>query len=277
MLSLTLQPGKKLYFASDFHLASHHGERGRERERAVLRWLDQAATDAQAIFLLGDLFDFWFEYRRVVPKGFVRFLGRLAALREAGIDCYAFTGNHDLWLADYFPQELGIPVCRQPTRLEVRPVNAPPEHPATSFLIGHGDGLGPGDWAYRRVLKPVFANGFMRWAFRWLHPDLGVWLAHRWSSQSRASQATPRAFGRADDEWILQHCKAVESQQHHDYYVFGHRHLPLDLPVNSRSRYLNLGEWFTARTYGLYDGKQLTLNRFENPVSSHLSTGNALP
>jgi UDP-2,3-diacylglucosamine hydrolase len=266
MLSLTLQPGKKLYFASDFHLAAHHGERGREREQAVLRWLEYASTDAQAIFLLGDLFDFWFEYRKVVPKGFVRFLGKLAALREAGIECYVFSGNHDLWLDTYFPQELDIPIFQQPTRLEVR--TDAPTHPVVSFLIGHGDGLGPGDWAYRRVLKPIFTNRFLQWAFRWLHPDVGVWLAHQWSSQSRLSKGLSQEFRSEETEWIFQFCKSVEFRQHHDYYVFGHRHLPLDLSIGPRSRYLNLGEWFHARTYGVYDGKKLGLIRFQDSAEA---------
>lgn len=262
MIDLTLQPGKKLYFASDFHLASHQGSAGREREGAVLAWLDTVAADAQALFLVGDVFDFWFEYRKVVPKGFVRFLGKLAALRDGGVACYLFTGNHDLWLADYLPDELGIPVFREPVRLEVRSAGDG-DSPPTSFLVGHGDGLGPGDWAYKRVLKPIFTNRLLQSAFRWLHPDVGVWLAHRWSGHSRAQKGLHQAFRGEAREWLLQYCKRVEARQHHDYYVFGHRHLALDLPVGPGSRYLNLGEWFLSRTYGLYDGKNLTLNQFD--------------
>jgi UDP-2,3-diacylglucosamine hydrolase len=274
-----LRPGQKLYFASDFHLGHHNYDGATHRERLVIRWLDSVRTDAQAIFLVGDVFDFWFEYRKAVPKGFVRFLGKLAELRDAGTDVYLFTGNHDLWMRDYFPNELGIPVYHAPVQFSVfslefsvndtrstENAKLKTENPKR-FFVGHGDGLGPGDHLYKGVLKPVFTSRLAQWAFRWLHPDLGVALAHRWSSHSRLSKSGPDSefepFLGEDREWLFQYCREVEARTHHDYYIFGHRHLPLDLRVSETARYLNLGEWIHARTYAVYDGKELRLERFE--------------
>jgi UDP-2,3-diacylglucosamine hydrolase len=266
MLHLSLLPHRKLYFASDFHLGSHSAQ-GRDREAHVLRWLDLIRADAQAVFLVGDVFDFWFEYRKVVPKGFIRFLGKVAALRDAGIEFYFFTGNHDLWLRDYLPNELGVSVFHEP--VEVRVTSGPPAAPVTRlFLVGHGDGLGPGDWTYRRILKPIFTSPLSQWAFRWLHPDLGMALAHRWSNHSRHTKAgVYETFQGERKEWLLDYCLTVEKEQHHDYYVFGHRHLPLDLPVGPTSRYLNLGDWVNTRTYAVYGGKELTLTAFQTTSS----------
>ncbi len=252
MITISLEAGRKLYFASDFHLGTHADEQGLQREQAVIAWLDKIRTDAQALFLVGDLFDFWFEYRKVVPKGFIRFLGKISQLRDEGIDIHFFTGNHDLWMADYFPRELGIPVYHAPLELVVTEAGDPAL--TRHLLIGHGDGLGPGDRTYRLLLKPIFKNPLTRWAFRWLHPDLGVTLAHRWSRHTRRAKAdVDESFKGAEKEWIYQYCREVEARQHHDYYVFGHRHLPLDLPLGSRSRYINLGEWLEARTYAVFE------------------------
>lgn len=252
---IPLPPGKRIYFASDFHLGTPSPERSREREQAVVRWLDGVRTDAAALFLVGDVFDFWFEYKHAIPKGFIRFQGKLAELADVGLPITLFTGNHDMWMRHYFTDELGIPVHRQP-----RPYRLGDKH----FLIGHGDGLGPGDHVYKR-LKTVFENPLARQAFRWLHPDIGVGLAQAWSRRSRISndKKGEEEFLGEDREWLWQYCRAVEAQQHHDYYVFGHRHLPLDLAVTPNSRYINLGEWVNARTYGVFDGETMKLERFE--------------
>lgn len=274
-----LRPGQKLYFASDFHLGHHNYGESADRERKVIRWLETVRSDAQAIFLVGDVFDFWFEYRKVIPKGFVRFLGKLADLKDAGIEVYAFTGNHDLWMRDYFPNELGIPVYHEPIQFSVfgfqSPVSSsepltenrkPKTENTRRFFVGHGDGLGPGDFRYKRILKPIFTNRLTQTAFRWLHPDVGVWLAHKWSNHSRISKAGHDSkfepFLGEESEWIFQFCREIEARQHHDYYVFGHRHLPLDLRVSETARYLNLGEWIRACTYAVYDGEDLRLEAF---------------
>jgi UDP-2,3-diacylglucosamine hydrolase len=248
---------KKTYFASDFHLGVDARLPSAERERQLVRWLDLAAADAESIYLVGDLFEFWFEYASVVPKGFTRVLGKLAELRDGGLPVYAFTGNHDLWMFGYFEQELGIPVYRQPIQRRIGD---------KSFFIGHGDGLGPGDYGYKRM-KKVFTHPFSQWLFRWFHPDLGSRLAHFSSRQSR--RATPpeeRNWLGDDKEWLLQYTlRKLEQGVTPDYFVFGHRHLPIDwrLP-NGTTRYINLGEWMWRNSYAVFDGQELELRFFEN-------------
>lgn len=249
--TIPLTAGRKAYFASDFHLGTPSPEQSRSRERAVVAWLDAIQPDAEVIFLVGDVFDFWFEYKKAIPKGFVRLQGKLAELTDAGIRVILFTGNHDMWMNDYFTEEMGIPIYREPRRYDIG---------SKRFLIGHGDGLGPGDFVYKR-LKTVFESKLARQLFRLVHPDLGIGLAHAWSQRSRISNQKKgeEHFLGDDREWLLQYCREVESQMHHDYYVFGHRHLPLNLTVSPVSQYVNLGEWVSARTYGVFDGKQLRL------------------
>jgi UDP-2,3-diacylglucosamine hydrolase len=251
---LTLPPGRAVYFASDFHLGMPSPTTSRERERRVVRWLDTVRADAEAIFLVGDVFDFWFEYKQVIPKGFSRLQGKLAELSDAGIKLTLFSGNHDMWMADYFTEEMGIPVYRLPKSYLIGDKH---------FLIGHGDGLGPGDFTYKQ-LKKVFENGLARWLFRWLHPDIGVLFGNGWSRNRKASdKSIPDLFVGDESEWILQYCKDVEIRQHHDYYIFGHRHLPLDLKVAENSRYINLGEWIKLNTYARFDGQTTKLLTFE--------------
>ena len=244
-LSLTLNDGKKVYFASDFHLGTPDPQSSLKREKKITRWLDMSANDAAAIFLLGDIFDFWFEYKKVVPKGFVRFQGKLAEIADRGIPVYIFTGNHDLWMFDYFTEELGITVFSEPQELVVN---------ETKFLIGHGDGLGPGDGKYKK-LKKLFTNRLAQRSFAFLHPRIGVGLAHHWSRQSRLANTKFEDQFYGDDEHLLIYCKAVEEQAHHDYYIFGHRHLVLDMEVSPNSRYLNSGDWVNNTNYIVFDGK----------------------
>lgn len=262
-----MNAGKKTYFVSDFHLGADARLSSTERERQVCRWLDFIAPDAEAIYLVGDMFEFWFEYKTVVPKGYTRFLGKLAQLRDAGIPIYAFIGNHDLWMFGYFESELDIPVYRKPIMQEIH---------GKQFMIGHGDGLGPGDMGYKRM-KKVFTHPLSQWLFGWLHPDAGTRLAHFFSQQSRA--ATPpeeRSWLGADKEWLLQYCERKVTQGlEPDYFIFGHRHLPIDWRLsNLKSRYVNLGEWMFHCSYAAFNGVELTLHFFENseakPVSNYL-------
>lgn len=252
-MNITLRE-KKVFFASDFHLGAPDDQSSKQREKKIIRWLNEIENEAEAIFLVGDIFDFWFEYEKVVPKGFIRFLGKIADLREKGIPIFFFTGNHDLWMNDYFTQELGIPVFHHP--IEVVIANK-------KFLVGHGDGLGPGDEHYK-FLKKIFTNPFCQWLFKWLHPDLGVRLAHKWSKNSRITnlQKNENEF-KGDDEWLWAYCKQVEKNRHFDYYIFGHRHLPLDLPVGHTARYFNLGEWVNQYTYGVFDGNTFKIKTLE--------------
>ena len=247
---------KKIYFASDFHLGVPNHRASQERERRILRWLAQIEQDAEAIFLVGDIFDFWFEYKTVVPKGAIRLLGKLAELHDKGIDIHFFVGNHDIWMFDYFPTELGITVHHQPLQIELK---------GKQFFIAHGDGLGPNDYGYKR-LKKVFTNRFCQWLFRWLHPDIGMRLANYSSSTSRTAQTEPEYFLGTDKEWLLLYSNyKLKQYPTTNYFIFGHRHLPLDITLdNQSSRYINLGEWFSYNTYAVFDGEQLELKAFEN-------------
>jgi UDP-2,3-diacylglucosamine hydrolase len=247
----------KTFFASDFHLGAAARLTSSERERQLVRWLDYVAPEAEAIYLVGDLFEFWFEYKTVVPKGYSRLFGKLAELRDAGVKIYLFTGNHDLWMFGYFEQEFGIPVYRQPIQRQIG---------GKSFFIGHGDGLGPGDTGYK-LMKKVFTNPVAQWLFGWFHPDAGAGLARYFSSLSR--KATPpeeRFWLGAEKEWLLQYTtRKIEQGIEPDFFVFGHRHLPIDwLLKNGRSRYINLGEWMSANSYAVFDGADMQVLFFEN-------------
>lgn len=244
---------KKIYFASDQHLGAPTSDKSKEREKKLVRWLDQVKVDAEAIFLLGDLFDFWFEYKTVVPKGFVRVLGKLAEIKDSGIPIYFFVGNHDLWMNDYFEKELGIPVYYEPKEFTFS---------GSTFLIGHGDGLGPGDNGYKRM-KKVFTNAVCKWLFRWLHPDLGVRLAQYFSVKSKLISGEEDVLYLGEEkENLIQYSKQVLTKKHYDYFVFGHRHLPMTLALEKNSEYVNLGDWISYFTYGVFDGTHFELKSF---------------
>lgn len=244
-----------VYFASDFHLGVNARLSSAERERQLLRWLDAIAADAEALYLVGDVFDFWFEYRTVVPKGYVRLLGKLAELRDGGLPIYFFTGNHDMWVFKYFEQELDIPTYRRPIVREIG---------GKTFFIGHGDGLGPGDYGYK-FIKRVFANPLCQWAFERLHPNFGVGLANYWSGRSRQANPSEAQFLGPEGEWLIAYSNRKLDEVYADFYVFGHRHLPIDYTLkNQRSRYINLGEWLNYNSYAVFDGENMELRFFEN-------------
>ena len=243
----------KVYFASDFHLGIPNKEASLKREKLIVKWLDSIQHDAKALFLLGDLFDFWFEYTSVVPKGYVRLLGKLAELRDKGIPIHCFTGNHDLWMFGYFESELGIPVIRHPIRISIG---------GKRFLLGHGDGIGPGDHGYK-FIKKVFANPFCQWIFASLHPNLGIGIANFWSRRSRSANGQfPEEFLGEDKEWLIVYCKEVLKTDPIDYFIFGHRHLPIDHRIE-KSRYINLGDWIKHNSYAVFDGQDLELKYFQ--------------
>ena len=257
-ISINLPANKKIYFASDFHLGVPDHRISLVREQLIVEWLDMIKSDAHAIYILGDIFDFWFEYKQSVPKGFIRFQGKLAELRDAGISIYFFTGNHDMWMFDYFPVELGIPVYREPKLLIIN---------NRKILIGHGDGLGPGDNTYK-FLKKFFNSSVCQWLFQWIHPNIGIGIAKYWSGKSRISNMKrEEKFKTEESEFLLTYCKDLEMTNHHDFYIFGHRHLPLDLKVNETSRYINLGEWVHFSPYAVFDGNKMELKTFKSAKS----------
>lgn len=249
-----LPSDKKLYFASDFHLGIPDEESSKSREKKIIRWLEHISKDASAIFLVGDIFDFWFEYRNTIPKGFIRFQGKLAELEDRGISIFLFTGNHDLWMNDYFPTELGIPVFKNPVQIEVN---------QKKLYVGHGDGLGSGDTNYK-IVKWIFTNKICKWLFQWIHPNIGVSIAQYWSRKSRLANGELDEAYKGENERLWQYSKSVNQNSHHDYYIFGHRHLPLELPVSDNSTYFNLGEWVNQCTYLEFDGEKAELKIFED-------------
>ena len=252
MIEIQIPAGKKAYFASDFHLGFPNHAESLAREKYIISWLSQVQKDASDVFLLGDLFDFWFEYSQVIPKGFVRFLGKLAEMNDAGIQIHIFVGNHDLWLKAYLKDEIGAIIYHEPTEfsfnLQGKLVNA---------LLGHGDGLGPGDYGYK-LLKQIFINPISIFLFKILHPDLGVRLAHLWSNTRKSDtiSAGDVPFN-SDTDFILNY---VRDQMHLDAksnnikkaYVFGHRHHPIAFPLGEGATYFNLGDWFSPNFKNAY-------------------------
>lgn len=255
MISITTSENKKVYFASDQHLGAPTLEASYPREQKFVAWLNEVKKDAEAIFLLGDLFDFWFEYKTVVPKGFVRVLGKLAEIKDSGIPIYFFVGNHDLWMHDYFEKELNIPVFHKPQEFTIN---------GKTLLIGHGDGLGPHDKGYKRM-KKVFTFKPFKWLFRWLHPDLGVRLGQYMSVKNKMISGDEDAkFLGEENEWLVQYCKRKLKTKQYDYFVFGHRHLPLEIKLNQNSEYINTGDWVQYFTYGVFEGKKLSLKKYNS-------------
>jgi UDP-2,3-diacylglucosamine hydrolase len=246
---------KHVYFASDFHLGVPTYEKSLVREKNIVAWLDSIKDSALEIFLVGDIFDFWFEYKQAIPKGFVRLQGKIAELTDAGIPIHVFTGNHDMWIFDYLPKELGFQLHREPVKRIFG---------NQTFLIGHGDGLGPGDKGYK-FLKRVFQSKLSQWAFARLHPNFGIWLANYSSRTSRASTGNDDAkYLGKENEWLFLYCNEVLEKEHFDHFIFGHRHLPLHLKLKDSADYINLGDWLQYNTFAEFDGEHLILKKWVN-------------
>ncbi|MBK8626701.1 MAG: UDP-2,3-diacylglucosamine diphosphatase [Saprospiraceae bacterium] len=249
---------KKIYFASDFHLGVDALETSLEREKKIVRWLDECQSDMGELYLVGDVFDHWYEYKKVVPKGFFRLFGKLAELRDAGIPVYFFTGNHDMWMFRYFEEAFGIPIYRSPI---IKIIGN------SKFFIGHGDGLGPGDHGYK-FIKSIFNNKICQWMFGWLHPDMGLSLMKFFSVKSRQYTGDEEPFSNPDKEWLVQFAESNQKKQNIDYYIFGHRHLPIDYTLsNGTSKYINLGEWMYAASYGVWDGTTFELKFYDSKMT----------
>lgn len=245
---------KKIYFLSDFHLGAPNETASLVREKKIIQFLDEIKHEALKVFVVGDLFDFWFEYKKVVPKGFVRILGKLAELTDMGIPVYFFVGNHDMWMKNYFQKELNIPVFFEPKIFDLL---------GKQFLIGHGDGLGPGDHGYK-FIKKIFRNKLSQFLFGILPPVIGIGLANYFSRKSRAKTGNnDEIYEGEDKEWLVIFCKETLKKHHYDYFIFGHRHLPLDIKLNNESRYINLGDWITYFTYAEFDGNTLELKYYK--------------
>lgn len=245
----------KIYFASDFHLGAPDYDQSLIREKRVVAWLDKIKDDATEVYLVGDVFDFWFEYKTVVPRGFVRLLGKIAELTDAGIPVHYFIGNHDMWVFDYLPKETGVQIHHEPIQRD---------YGGKRFFIGHGDGLGPGDYGYK-FIKKVFRNRVCQWLFARLHPNFGIGMANFWSKTSRKHTGdTDRKFLGEENEWLAIYSKEILEKEHFDYLIFGHRHLPLEIPAGDNSTYMNLGDWIDHYTYAVFDGTDLKMHSFKD-------------
>ncbi|WDF46572.1 UDP-2,3-diacylglucosamine diphosphatase [Chryseobacterium sp. KACC 21268] len=254
-MKINLNPDKKIYFASDQHFGVPDLAKSRIREEKFIRWLDLIKKDAQILFLMGDLFDFWHEWKYVVPKGYIRVLGKIAELKDFGIEIYFFVGNHDLWMKNYFEEELGIPVYFEKKYYEIND---------KKFLLAHGDGLGPGDKGYKRM-KKVFTNPLAQWAFRWLHPDIAMRIANYMSQKNKLiSGDEDKEFLGEDKEFLIQYSKEKLKTEDINYFVFGHRHLPLIFDLKKGAKYINLGDWIVYFTYGVYNGESFEVKKFED-------------
>lgn len=250
---MNLSGGKKIYFLSDFHLGAPDRQASLVREKKIVAFFDSIKKDAALIIIAGDIFDFWYEYKTVIPKGYTRLLGKLAEITDMGIAVKLFAGNHDMWMKSYFSEELNIPVYFEPQTFEWN---------GKKFYIGHGDGLGPGDHGYK-FIKKIFRNKFCQWLFGQLHPGMGMRLANYFSRKSRQKTGdADSVFLGEENEWLIIYCKEVLSKEHFDFFVFGHRHYPLDFSLSPRSRYINLGDWITNFTYAQFDGHNMTLNKW---------------
>ena len=248
---------KNIYFASDFHLGSPNHAESRIREDRIVRWLTSIEDKCSELFLMGDIFDFWFEYRKVVPKGYIRLQGKLANMSDAGVKIYFFKGNHDMWVEDYFTKEMGIQIVSDELVIN---------RGGKSFYLHHGDGLGPGDANYR-ILRKVFRNPVCRWLFSILPPVIGLGIATGWSKESRiVNTRVEEVFLGEDKEWLAVYSREVLEKQHYDYFIYGHRHLPMIIELGNNSQYYNIGEWFGFNSYAVFDGEELRLEYFEKEV-----------
>lgn len=251
MLHIPIQANKKVFFISDFHLGNPNDEVNRKKEKSIVAFLDSIKDETSALFLVGDVFDFWFEYKYVVPKGFVRVLGKLAEFHDAGIPIHFFVGNHDMWSFTYFTEEFGAKMYYHPTDFQIG---------SKRFHIGHGDGLGPGDRNYK-FLKLFFRNPFTQWLFSVLPASIGMGIAHYWSKTSRAGNKDEKFWG--EKEWLIQYCEELDAKTPFDYYLFGHRHHLMEHTLKSGGTYFNLGDWINYNSYAEFDGTTLKVKQFE--------------
>ncbi len=250
-----LKSGKKIYFASDVHLGAAGIKDPFTHERRFVKWLDSIKETASEIYLLGDIFDFWWEYKNVIPRGFSRFIGKLSELTDRGITIHYFTGNHDLWIFDYLPTETGVHIVRDAVTREMN---------GKKFYLAHGDGLGPYDRKYN-MLKVVFTNKVAQAFFSMIHPRWGIAFAKRWSGSSR--KTNQKKYGETyfgdENEWLVLYSKEILKKEHFDYFIFGHRHVAKEIELSEQSKMFYLGDWISLFTYAEWDGETLTLKTFK--------------
>jgi UDP-2,3-diacylglucosamine hydrolase len=245
----------KIYFASDMHFGSDAFENPQKAEQRFVHWLDTIQDNAVALYLLGDVFDFWFEYKEVVPRGFTRVLGKIAEMNDAGIEIHFFTGNHDIWVKDYLPQETGVILHREPLRTQIG---------GKTFYLAHGDALGDSSRSFH-LIRWIFHNRLCQILFGALHPRWGVGFGYIWSKHSRKKKLANPApyFGENKEHLVLYAKEYIQKYADTDYLIFGHRHILLDLMLSPRSRMMIIGDWLQYFSYAVFDGKGLSLEQFE--------------
>ena len=246
---------KNIYFLSDAHLGSWAIDHKRMQERRLVRFLDSIKEKAAAVYLLGDMFDFWYEYRFTVPKGYTRFLGKLSELTDMGVEVHYFTGNHDIWAYDYLARECGVILHKQALTTEIY---------GHEFFLAHGDGMGDPDKSFK-FLRAVFHNRVCQWLFSGLHPRWGMWFGHTWAKHSRIkheANGVDPYMGEVKEHLVLYTKKYIQYHPNVDYFIYGHRHIELDLQLTKKARVLILGDWISQFTYVVYDGQHLFLQQY---------------
>ncbi|MDU1903667.1 MAG: UDP-2,3-diacylglucosamine diphosphatase [Dysgonomonas sp.] len=267
---------KKVYFLSDVHLGSPSHDKEKEDmsdsltlptnkkkvsnynpnhdiERKLCRWFDIVKSDAKTIFLLGDIFDFWFEYKYVVPRGFTRVLGKIGELTDSGVEIHFFIGNHDLWLSDYLQKETGMIIHKEPLVQDIY---------GKKFFMAHGDGLGDNSRSFK-IIRSIFHNKWCQKAFATLHPRWALSIAHRWSQHSRQTGEIVGYLGEDKEHLVLFAKQQLKETPNINFFIFGHRHIMLDLMLSQSARIIILGDWITFFSYGVFDGENFVLETFE--------------
>ncbi len=246
---------KKTYFFSDIHLGLPNAKSSLKREKLLVKLLDEIKHDAKTLYFVGDIFDFWWEYKSVVPKGFTRFLGKIAELTDSGVDIHFFVGNHDIWMKDYLPKEIGVNMHQNGKEFIID---------NKKFFIAHGDGLGPGDKTYK-TLRKIFTNKFLQWWYTRLHPNFAFAIARKWSHSRSMNQKTIKFQGK-DKEFLFLFAEESLKRKHTDYFIFGHRHVPVIININESAKFINLGDWVLHFTYGIYNGNNFELKTYKNSI-----------
>ena len=237
----------KIYFVSDFHLGSPNLKESHSREKKIINWLSSIEHEAHSIYFLGDIFDFWFEYKKVVPKGFVRFLWKIADLREKKIDVHLFLGNHDMWMKDYLAKEVGLKIHYNNKLLHMQ---------GKKIFIGHGDAIGNGDY-YFKIIKKIFKSKICQKLFSFIHPDIGLKIAHAWSRKSKSKKQKNKI------DIIQGFCEEKLNEEKIDYFIFGHTHTPKEVTIN-KSVYINVGDWISSNTFAVLENGNLKLEKFNS-------------
>jgi UDP-2,3-diacylglucosamine hydrolase len=229
----------KIFFASDFHLGLPAGSPPVEREKKVVRWLNSIASEAREIYLLGDIFDFWWEYKLVVPRGFTRFLGTASEITDSGVPIHFFTGNHDMWVSDYLSSECGVTLHTKPLTTILN---------GKKLHLAHGEGLGTKDAAYK-ILLSIFRNKPLRILYSALHPAIGIGIGQKWSLNSRLGKGISKGFLGEEKEDLIRYARTILGNEHIDYFIFGHRHLEMTYKLSAETEIVFLGDWIQNGSY----------------------------